>query len=65
MEKKKVETWGDRLTWFRRMPMKYRILFGTQAIIFGFAIQFRLSDLGSASVRVEEQKQQETEKRTT
>lgn len=43
--RREIKTWGDRLAWLGRMPMKYRILFGTQAIIFGLSIRFRLMDL--------------------
>lgn len=59
--RKKIETWGDRLKWLGRMPLKYRILFGTQAVIFGLAIQFRLKDLKRLEkLTSEEQVQVET-----
>jgi len=59
--RKKIKTWGDRLKWLGRMPLKYRILFGTQAVIFGLAIQFRFMDLKRLEkLASEEQVQVET-----
>mmetsp|Transcript_24174 Transcript_24174/g.43688 ORF Transcript_24174/g.43688 Transcript_24174/m.43688 type:complete len:82 (+) Transcript_24174:131-376(+) len=38
----------ERLAWLGRMPMRYRVLFGTQALIFSFALKIRLSDMDRA-----------------
>jgi hypothetical protein len=55
----KIETWGQRVAWLGRMPLKWRVLFGTQAVIFGMAIRFRFKDLGRASLKMEEEKEKE------
>jgi hypothetical protein len=55
-QRPKIVTWGDRMAWLGRMPMKYRILFGTQAIIFGLAINFRMMDVHRSRRRNAEQK---------
>lgn len=40
----------ERIAWLRRMPLRWKILFGTQALIFTTAINFRLSDIKRARI---------------
>mmetsp|Transcript_5982 Transcript_5982/g.9991 ORF Transcript_5982/g.9991 Transcript_5982/m.9991 type:complete len:85 (+) Transcript_5982:67-321(+) len=54
----KIGTWGDRLAWLGRMPLRYKILFGTQSIIFGMALRFRLMDIERAKRKLEQEKEQ-------
>jgi cell division protein FtsW (lipid II flippase) len=35
----------DRLAWLRRMPTRWRILLGSQAVVFMIAIRIRISDV--------------------
>lgn len=35
----------DRLAWLRRMPTRWRILLGSQALVFMIAIRIRLNDV--------------------
>ena len=38
----------SRIAWLGRMPMKWRLLFGTQALITCFAIRMRLNNISRA-----------------
>lgn len=35
----------ERLDWLRRMPTKWRILLGSQALVFMVALRFRVKDI--------------------
>lgn len=35
----------DRLAWLRRMPTRWRILLGSQAVVFMIAVRIRMSDM--------------------
>ena len=37
-----------RIAWLGRMPLKYKLLFGSQAMFFTMAVKFRLSDIERA-----------------
>lgn len=50
----KIVTWGDRIAWLGRMPLRYKILFGTQSIIFGLAVRFRFVDLNQAQLKIDQ-----------
>lgn len=54
----KITTWAQRMAWLRRMPLQYKILFGTQAIIFTLAVRFRLKDIERIRLKVAEEEQQ-------
>ena len=38
----------ESLQWLKRMPMKWRILFGTQIMVFSLALNYRLKVLSDA-----------------
>ena len=41
---------NERIAWLRRMPMRWRILFGTQALIFGTAVKIRMQEIKRAQM---------------
>lgn len=41
---------NERIAWLRRMPMRWRILFGSQAVIFGVAIKIRVQEIKRAQM---------------
>ena len=45
----------SRVSWLGRMPMKWRLLFGTQALITCFAIRMRLKNLSRAEQLAKEE----------
>jgi hypothetical protein len=59
--KPRFETWGQRIAWLGRMPVHYRVLFGTQAVIFGLIMQYRMSEIKRIRLRLEAQQQKEEE----
>jgi hypothetical protein len=49
---------NERIAWLKRMPLRWRILFGTQAIILTTAIRFRINDIQRAKqMQIEMDKQ--------
>mmetsp|Transcript_36955 Transcript_36955/g.42150 ORF Transcript_36955/g.42150 Transcript_36955/m.42150 type:complete len:96 (+) Transcript_36955:94-381(+) len=62
--RKSFNTWKERIEWIGRMPMKFRILFGVQAIVFGSAIAFRLNYINSGGGKAIEEEQQQEESTT-
>ena len=38
----------ERLAWLRRMPTRWRVLFGCQAVVMYIAVNIRLSDIERA-----------------
>jgi hypothetical protein len=59
MSKRKNMTFKERLAWLGRMPTRWRVLIGGQAIFFAFAIKVRLSDIERGRNLLEEQKRLE------
>lgn len=53
-------TFKERLAWLGRMPTRWRVLIGGQAIFFAFAIKVRLSDIERGRKLLEEQKRLES-----
>ena len=47
----------QRIAWLRRMPMHWRLLFGTQAVIMTTAFNFRLNEVRKARM-IEEMKEE-------
>ena len=37
-----------RIAWLGRMPLKFKLLFGSQALFFTMALKFRLADIERA-----------------
>lgn len=60
MSKRKNMTFKERLAWLGRMPTRWRVLIGGQAIFFAFAIKVRLSDIERGRKLLEEQKRLES-----
>ena len=54
----------ERIAWLGRMPLHWKILFGSQAIIMSLAVNFRLNDIKRAKM-IEEMKRLENEKKDT
>ena len=54
-------TFKERLAWLSRMPTKWRILIGGQAIFMAFAIKVRMSDIAKSRMMLEEQERREKE----
>eukprot|EP00554_Chaetoceros_debilis_P008454 CAMPEP_0194105112 /NCGR_PEP_ID=MMETSP0150-20130528/5343_1 /TAXON_ID=122233 /ORGANISM="Chaetoceros debilis, Strain MM31A-1" /LENGTH=59 /DNA_ID=CAMNT_0038792843 /DNA_START=40 /DNA_END=219 /DNA_ORIENTATION=- len=52
-------TFKERLAWLGRMPTKWRVLIGGQALFFAFAIQVRLGDIEKGRKLIEAQKKLE------
>lgn len=48
----------ERIAWLGRMPLHWKILFGSQAIIMAVAFNFRLNDIKNAKM-IQERKRQE------
>lgn len=57
MTEKPQMTFKERLKWLGRMPTKWRVLFGAQAIFFAFAIRVRLADIERSRKLLEQQQQ--------
>lgn len=55
---KRSMSFKERLQWLGRMPTKWRILIGSQALFMMFAINFRLRDIERSRLRLEQQEQQ-------
>ncbi len=55
------KTFKERLAWLSRMPTKWRVLIGGQAIFMAFAIQVRLNDIAKSRLMLEEQKKMKEE----
>lgn len=53
-------TFKERLAWLGRMPTRWRVLIGGQAIFFAFAIKMRLSDIERGRRLLEEEKRLES-----
>jgi hypothetical protein len=60
MTKRQNMTFKERLAWLGRMPTRWRVLIGGQAIFFAFAIKVRLSDIERGRKLLEEQKRLES-----
>lgn len=57
-ESKRKMTFKERLQWLGRMPPKWRMLIGGQALFMAFAINVRLSDIAKGRKLLEEQEKQ-------
>lgn len=62
IQKVHMSKFQERLQWLKRMPMKWRILFGTQLIFFTTALSYRLKDISNARLKSQ---QVETNNRET
>ena len=49
-------TFKERLKWLGRMPTKWRVLIGGQALFFAFAINVRLQDIERSRLLLEHNK---------
>jgi hypothetical protein len=56
---KRTMTFKERLQWLGRMPTKWRILIGSQAVFMMFAINVRLRDIERSKLLLEQQKKAE------
>ena len=48
---KKKMNFQERIAWLGRMPLRYKVLFGTQFVIMSFAAKFRLVDIERARAK--------------
>jgi hypothetical protein len=48
----------ERLAWLGRMPTRWRILLGSQAVIFMIAVRIRMSDMNRSRQLVNLREQQ-------
>lgn len=55
----RFETWGQRIAWLGRMPIKYRFLFATQFLILSLSMRFRVKELERAQLRQDAEKKLE------
>ena len=53
----------ERLAWLGRMPLKYKLLFGSQALFFTMAINMRLNRIDQARQFQELQETADEEKK--
>lgn len=52
-------TFKERLAWLGRMPTKWRVLIGGQALFMAFAVKVRLDDIEKGRQMIEAQKKLE------
>jgi hypothetical protein len=63
--RKDMSNFNERLQWIKRMPMKWRVLFGSQVIFFSMALNYRFSHITNARVQVKNQQEGESGKETS
>jgi hypothetical protein len=56
----RFETWHQRFAWIKRMPTRYKVLFGSQIIYLAFMWNYRLDVLEKSRLLEETEKEQET-----
>jgi hypothetical protein len=61
----RFRTWGQRIAWLGRMPMRYRVLIGSQILLASLAIRFRMKEIERAELREEAEKRKEGNKEPT
>ena len=55
----RFKTWEERIAWLGRMPLRYRVLFGTQAVIFTLVLQYRNKQIDRIRLRAQAEQQKE------
>ncbi len=53
----------ERIAWLGRMPLHWKILFGSQAIIISIAVNYRINDIKRARMIQEMKNQKEEEEK--